>query len=367
MFRSAGFLLRRVGVAAVLAATVAGCAHAASNGGSPPPSLSKAVRGLLRQNVVPSVAVAKIERGRLAWEAAWGQQSPGVAATRNTLYNVASLTKPISAEIVLRAAAKGRLDLDEPMSRWWVDPDVAADPRHERLTARLALTHRTGFPNWRYETGGKLVFKNDPGGTVGYSGEGFEYLAHYAERRTGTPFERLAEELVLGPGRMRSTAYTRRSWFNGRIAVPTNDAGKPLEPSIRAHYLASDDLYTTAGDYGRFLAAVASGQGLGRAGTTERERIQVSTLKAPCPGGEGCPDSAGFGLGWEVVVFGPDHILMHTGADLGEFTFAYVIPRTGEGAVILTNSAVGYKVVVPILEAMGTQPRFLAYLRAQAD
>jgi CubicO group peptidase (beta-lactamase class C family) len=253
------------------------------------------------------------------------------------------------------------------MSRWWVDSDIAADPRHERLTPRLALTHRTGFPNWRYETGGKLAFKNDPGGIVGYSGEGFEYLAHYAERRTGTPFERLAEELVLGPAGMRSTAYTRRSWFDGRIAVPTDETGKPLEPSIRDHYLASDDLYTTAGDYGRFLATVATGQGLGRAGAAERERIQVSTLKAPCPGGVGCPDSAGFGLGWEVVVFGPDHILMHTGADLGEFTFAYIIPRTGEGAVILTNSAVGYKVVIPILKAIGTQSRFLAYLRAQAD
>jgi CubicO group peptidase (beta-lactamase class C family) len=356
--------LIQLGLAAILAATLAGCAHSSSMGAAPR-DLAETVPQLLRETKVPSVAVARVERYHVIWAAAWGQRGPRVPATADTLYNIASLTKPISAETLLRAASLGRLRIDEPMYRWWVDPDVAADPRHRRLTARLALTHRTGFPNWRYETGGKLVFKNEPG-AVGYSGEGFEYVARYAELRTRTPFPRLADELVLRPARMRSTAYTRRSWFAGRIASPTDAAGKWLEPSVRSHYLASDDVYTTAGDYGLFLAGVAARQGLSRDLAEERERVQVSTQETPCSSRDGCADSAGFGLGWEVAVFGADHILWHTGADEGEFTFAYVIPRTGEGAVILTNSSVGYKMVLPILERIGTHPRFLAYLRAQA-
>jgi CubicO group peptidase (beta-lactamase class C family) len=253
------------------------------------------------------------------------------------------------------------------MHPWWVDPDIAGDPRRLLLTPRLALTHRTGFPNWRYETGGKLIFRNDPGGTVGYSGEGFEYLARYAQRRTGTDFERLAEELVFQPARMRETSYTRRAWFAGRIAVPTDGSGKALDPAIADRLIASDELYTTSADYGRFLVSVAAGRKLDREIRRDRERLQVSTLKPPCPGKPGCADEAGWGLGWDVAAFGADRVLWHTGADRGEFTFAYIIPRTGEGAVILTNSAVGYKMVLPILERIGTHPRFLAFLKAQAE
>lgn len=58
---------------------------------------------------VPSVAIGYIENDKLAWTAVYGEQSPGVPATDNTLYNIASLTKPISAETILRLASKGAL------------------------------------------------------------------------------------------------------------------------------------------------------------------------------------------------------------------------------------------------------------------
>lgn len=327
------------------------------------------IETLLATDKIPSASVARIEHGKIVWARAWGQQGPGVAATTETLYNTASLAKPISAETVLRAAAAHGVSLDEPMSRWWVDPDLKDDVRHERLTPRIALTHRTGFSNWRSETGGRLTFKSAPGATVGYSGEGFEYLAHYAAKRFRIPFEQLARRYVFAPAKMNSTSYTERAWFAGRIAVPADGNGTYLKPSIRKSFLASDDMYTTASDYGRFLVGVAAGQGLAARGVADRERIGAVTRKPPCPSGpvEACPNQAGFGLGWDVAVFGRDRVLWHTGADLGEFTFAYIIPRTGEGAVILTNSAVGYKVILPLLERMGAHPNFVAFLKAQAD
>jgi len=74
---------------------------------------------------------------------------------------------------------------------------------------------------------------------------------------------------------------------------------------------------------------------------------------------------AGWGLGRDVAVFGERHVLWHTGADRGEFIFAYVIPEAGEGAVVFTGSAVGYRAILPLFEAMGVEPRFLARLRAR--
>jgi CubicO group peptidase (beta-lactamase class C family) len=50
------------------------------------------------------------------------------------------------------------------LSPYWTDPDVANDPRKEQLTARMVLTHTTGFPNWRFfRTDGKLVSAELPG------------------------------------------------------------------------------------------------------------------------------------------------------------------------------------------------------------
>lgn len=349
----------------VACALMAGCAHLA---GPVPPALDRAVPEMLAEARVKSVAVARIEGGHLAWSGAWGTSGPDRPASAATLYNIASLSKPITAETVVRAASAGGFSLDEPMYPYWVDPDVASDPRHRLLTPRMALTHRTGFANWRSDSGGRLVFRTEPGAEVHYSGEGFEYLARFVERRLATPFEQLAERLVFRPGGMSRTAYTRRPWFDSSLAVPYGEAGEALTPTVRDRFVASDDVYTTAADYGRFLAGVARGQGLTPAFAADRDRIQVSTRAASCAGAKAatCPDDMGWGLGWDVAVFGPDRVLWHTGADAGTFTFAYVIPRTGEGAVILTNSAGGYRVVLPVLERLGTHARFLAFLRAQA-
>ncbi len=87
-------------------------------------------------------------------------------------------------------SSAGTLSLDEPMDRYWSDPDLSRDPRRMKLTVRMALSHRTGLPNWRDAKG--LAFDHDPGTTTGYSGEGYQYAARYAEHRTGQSFETLA-------------------------------------------------------------------------------------------------------------------------------------------------------------------------------
>src|SRR4028119_305579 len=85
-------------------------------------ALDRGMPAILAKHRVPSISVAHVERGRIAFAAAYGEQSPGVPATPRTLYNVASLTKPISAEVVLLLASKGRLALVEPMHAAWAGP-----------------------------------------------------------------------------------------------------------------------------------------------------------------------------------------------------------------------------------------------------
>jgi CubicO group peptidase (beta-lactamase class C family) len=166
----------------------------------------QAIPQWLKKHDVPSAAVAYIHDGEVAWTAVYGEQSPGVPATGKTLYNIASLTKPITAEAILRLASQGKLSLDEPTSTCWIDPDIAANPWHKLLTPRLCLSHQTGFPNWRSRTKGVLTFQWEPGTRTGYSGEGYDYVARFTEKKLERPFEDLAQEAVFASIGMKETA-----------------------------------------------------------------------------------------------------------------------------------------------------------------
>jgi CubicO group peptidase (beta-lactamase class C family) len=332
-------------------------------------ALDRDIPKLLAERRVPSVSIAHIENGRIAFAVAYGEQSPGVPATQRTLYNVASLTKPIAAEVVLRLAAQGKLSLDEPMHPVWTDPDVASDERHKLLTPRIALSHQTGFPNWRWMAKDKrLAFGHAPGRGVGYSGEGYEYFARFAEKKTGEPFQTLAEKLVFAPAGIKDTSFTERPWFKGRLARPTNQEGKPIKPTIRSTFLASDDIHTTATDYARFMISVMNRKGLTPELIAERERVQADTRPIHCTGTAeaSCPYELGFGLGWEVHKYPGRTILWHTGADNGEFAVAFLNPDTRNGSVILTSSRRGMEVIIDIMERLETDPVFLRAMKAQA-
>lgn len=328
--------------------------------------LDRDVPKLLADAKVPSVSIAQIRGGRIVLTAAYGTQSAGVPATDATLYNIASLTKPLTAEIVLRLASKGALRLDEPMYRTWLDPDIAKDPRAKLLTPRLALSHQTGFPNWR-DTKTGLAFLHDPGTQWGYSGEGYEYVARFAQKKTGLAFARLAQTLLFDPEGLANTSYVAQPWFDGRIAVPTDANGAALKPELVHDFSGADLVYTTAGDYARFLVGVLKDEGLSPAIAAERVRIQADMKAQTCGGAKAatCPPATGFGLGWQVFAFSDETILMHTGKDAGLFTFAYLNKTTGDGAVILTNGDKGGNVALPILERLGTSAQFVRFLKAQ--
>src|SRR5262250_1102293 len=80
------------------------------------------------------------------------------------------------------------------MWRFWADPDIKDNPWTKLLTPRLCLLHQTGFTNWRYQTKGILAFPWEPGTKTGYSGYGFDYMARFAEKETGQPWEVLAQQ-----------------------------------------------------------------------------------------------------------------------------------------------------------------------------
>jgi len=296
---------------------------------------------------VPAVAVAVIEGGKVTSIQNFGELRPGVPLSPRALFNVASLTKPIVAVTTLRLASAGKLDLDAPLDPDWIDPDIQSDPRHSKLTARIVLSHQTGFPNWRWRAPDhKLGFVFDPGRKFGYSGEGFEYLRHALEHKFGRSLQQLADSILFRPLHMTETTF---GWNpradTSRFAFGHDTSGAPLDERMRTmdQPNAADWLVTTIGDYAKFGEFVLHGAGLARPVFADMTKPQVQM--------EGKPGEA-MGLGWEVMTGPPEDpvILLHTGSDDGIKTMILLLPASQRGLVMFTNGERGMDVVMKILK-----------------
>ncbi len=114
----------------------------------------------LSENNVPAVGIGIIENGKIEYAKVFGELQKGVPAPDNTIFNVASITKTVVTMLTLKLVETGQWDLDEPLSDYWVDPDVASDSLHTRLTSRHVLTHQTGFANWRSDNPDNSTFQH---------------------------------------------------------------------------------------------------------------------------------------------------------------------------------------------------------------
>jgi CubicO group peptidase (beta-lactamase class C family) len=364
-------LLRRFAAAAVLAALTASAPATARAPSAQPferaAAMDTHMPGLLKRHGAAGAAVAVIRSGRVAWTGYYGEQAPGVPVTAGTLFNAASLAKPVAAETILRLAAEGRLTLDEPMSRHWIDPDLKDDPRHAKLTPAIALSHRTGFPNWRFADAGKtLRFGSDPGAKEGYSGEGYDYVARFAEKKLGTPFEELVRTRVFEPVGMWSAGLTRRDWMSGRVATPMDEKGAWGEPDLRdpGQWSAADNLFVTVEDYAAFVISVGRDERLTPPIAAERRRIHTP-VDTCMPGTEHiCPRPGGHALGWMVLTFDGRPMLWHDGGDWGEKSMAYIYPDTDDGLVIFVNGGAGRPVIRDALEVLRDPSPLAANFRA---
>lgn len=295
----------------------------------------------LQQNKVPTLGIGVINNGKLQEIKVFGELQPGVTAPYNTIWNVASLTKPVTAIVTLKLVSLGKWDLDEPLNKYWTDPDIANDPQTKLLTTRILLSHQSGFPNWRFlNQSGKLDFKFTPGTQYQYSGEGFEYLRKALEKKFHKTLDQLADELLFKPLKMNDTRFT---WDDkadhSRYAIGYDNKGNPYEPTKNKKPNAADDLLTTIEDYGNFLCSVLNAEGLSLKVFTDMTAHQVATKK-----------NKYFGLGFEIYDLGNNQFaLSHGGADKGVQTMVILLPKTKQGLLIFTNVDDGYKVYQKIV------------------
>src|SRR6185312_6748161 len=240
-------------------------------------ALQKRVPELLSEATIPGLSLAVIRSGKTYWTHAFGvrDEKTGLPVTEDTIFEAASLSKPVFAYGVLKLVDQGKLDLDVPLSKYMPQPYVEEDRRIDKITARIVLSHRTGFPNWR-GAGNPLKIYFTPGERFSYSGEGFVYLQKVVEAITGKPLNDYMSEAVFRPLGMASSSYVWRPDYDSRTATGHDFSGQPTDKRKPKEANVAYTLHTTAADYARFVEALINRKGLKRATLRELERPQVA-------------------------------------------------------------------------------------------
>lgn len=309
-------------------------------------ALARDIPRLLEVSGIPGLSIAVVQDGRVSWTGAFGTVNDSARTPLNpeTIFEAASLSKPVFAYTVLRLADRGEFDLDRPLYEMLEYPRIAHDARYKRITARMVLTHSTGLPNWG---GAKLTLAFDPGTDYGYSGEAFVYLQKVVERVTGRSLDELARREVFEPLGMKRSAYVWQERFAGNVAYAKDWFWHVAPVNQYAEGNAAASLLTTAGDYAQFVAAVLTGRGLSPA----MWKAFLTPMRETSPG-------ISIGLGIRIEDGPAGRTFYHSGNNGRRFT-CYMTGdlAQGTGFVFFTNASNGTSLVAALAEPiLGNDP-----------
>jgi CubicO group peptidase (beta-lactamase class C family) len=347
----------------------------------------------------PGVGVAVINHGLVAWARGFGVREEGGADRVNaeTLFQAASISKPVTAMVALRLVEQGKLDLDEDVNlklRSWKLPDNEFTSKN-KVTLRLLLSHRGGLndnagfkgvdddrplPTLReiLESGkwtpGPIRVGARPGERFQYSGGGYCLVQQLLEDVSRKPFSELARELVLDPLGMTHSTFDHEMPSNNAAAAAVGHGmnGHRL-PQKWNRYAASGaaGLWTTPSDLARFAIELQKWKSAGAKPLVSRQMLaemlsvqgassdRDSKVIAMREGFAERPAPAwGLGIG---LIGKPPIRFFHTGSNPGYQCELQAYLEGGQGAVVMTNGAQGWRLGREILCAIAEEFKWPDY------
>lgn len=314
---------------------------------------------------VPGLSVAVVAPGQPVWTAAHGiaDAASGSPVTADTIFQAASISKPVTSLGVLRLVAEGLLDLDADVNsylRTWQVRAARGDWR-PRVTLRQLLSHTAGatvhgFPGYRRGTrlpsllqvldglppanSAPVCVDTLPGAQFRYSGGGTSVVQLVMEEVTGEPFAALMGRLVLKPLGMARSAYGRPV-DEGAAAHGHRTGGAPVEGGWHVYpELGAAALWTTPTDLARVVVGVQASLA-GAPGALLPRDLARDAVR--------CQPGSGYGIGWEVA----GGMFRHTGGNEGYRCVLTGSVGGGYGAVAMTNSDHGDALYAEVLATIG--------------
>lgn len=326
---------------------------------------------MVRLNV-PGVSVAVIKAGKIAWSRGYGVAwVGGPAITPRTLFQAASISKPVAAMAALRMVEQGQLDLDADINTSltsWKLPEGKGKPSVRQLLSHTGGMTVSGFPGY---AAGKSVptlvqvldgawaantkaIKVDtaPGSAMRYSGGGYTVLQQAMIDRSGKPYDVLLQESVLRPLGMSDSSFSQPlpAASQAQAAHAHRHDGKPYPGGAHTYpELAAAGLWTTPEDLAKFVIAIQQGAAGSDNGviSSAMTRTMLTTVMGD------------YALGLQIR--DGDKAFEHSGSNMG-FRGAMVgSTGSGDGAVILTNGDQGGELAAGLLRAIAHEYKWATH------
>ncbi len=282
---------------------------------------------------IPGVSLALIKDGRVIYHQTYGVKNilTNEPVNENTLFEAASVTKPVFAFVVLRLAEKGVIDLDKPLYEYLTFDALEAYPEYHKMTARHVLTHRSGLPNWGLE------LKNTPGTKYGYSGEGFEYLKRVVVKIMQKDIEQIIDEELINLLELYHMEFSDNEELR-KVVSSGHVNNRPTEWPIPQQAGMAYSLHTESKAFSAFAIALLNRKGLQP--DTYNKLMEIRT-EIPTEYWKNENNREGFGLG--IFIRESDHgnTFSH-GGNNGDFKCLFEVYQDLKmGYVIFTNSNMG--------------------------
>jgi CubicO group peptidase (beta-lactamase class C family) len=332
--------------------------------GETPPAVSLEER-MSRLNV-PGLSVAVISDGEIEWAKAYGfaDVEDQRRATTETLFQAASISKPVAAMAVLKLAEDGVVDLDQnvnDMLTSWQIPDNEFTVE-QKVTLRGLLNHSAGTTVWGfagYENGTDIpttidvlegagnseavrVWK-EPGESWRYSGGGYTVMELLIGDALQQPFPQLMKEIVLEPLEMSSSTYEQPlpALFHERAASGYDTLGNRINGKWHVYpEMAAAGLWTTPSDLARYIIEVQQAyRGNGRI-------LSESTTKMMLQAGMN-----DHGLG--PIIQDPGLRFGHGGSNAGFKSSFTAFTEQGAGVIVMTNADNGAQLAEELILTIG--------------
>lgn len=298
--------------------------------------------------------------------------------TNKTVFYAASFSKAVFGYLIAQLATEGIIDLDKPLQDYLDKPlpdyefqkewrgykDLMNDKRYEHITARMCLSHTTGFPNWRWMTKendffreGKIRFLIDPGTRYSYSGEGINLLQFVIEKITGKGLEELTQERVFKPLQMDMTSYIWREKFDNQFCNGHTSEEKVIPKDKEDEANAAGSMETTLEDYSKFIEHILK-RADNNSDTTEillepNIRIKSKTqfgFQAWEDTDENDKIQLSYGLGWGLLKSPFGQGMFKEGHGEGFQHYSIIFPEKNIGIIILSNSDNAESIFKELLE-----------------
>jgi len=327
----------------------------------------------MAQHKVPGVSIAVIEGGRIAWARGFGVKEAGKpdSVTPTTLFQAASISKPVAATAMLRLVERGTLNLDTNVNHYlksWKVPDNKFTTT-EKVTLRRIVSHTAGltvhgFPGYATTDPIPTVVQvldgvkpantdpvrvdTTPGAIERYSGGGTTIMQQLLVDVTGKPFPALMQELVLGPAGMTSSTYEQPipAARAPEAAHAHTQDGKPIPGGWHVYpEMAPAGLWTTPTDLSKWALAITAARA-GRSTTLLSQGMTQQMLTA---------QKNEVGLGPFVGGTGRNFHFGHGGANEGFHSQLVMYPELGVGAAVMTNGDGGPMLIPEVLRALAAE------------